>query len=379
SLRHAHPLAFGMNCATGPEFMTDHIRTLSQLTLEFVSCYPNAGVPDEEGKYLETPTSLAAQLEKFVDHGWLNIVGGCCGTTEKHIRALAQMVEGKKPRQRPAEAHRAVYSGIETIEAEESTRPLLVGERTNVIGSRLFKNLVAEEKWEEASEIARRQVRGGAHIVDVCLQSTERDEKKDIPPFYEKLIRKVKTPVMIDTTDPTAIELALTYCQGKAIINSINLEDREEKFERVVPIARRFGAAVVAGCIDEEPMQAQAFRRERSSELGLSLLLHEGGVGSGHSECGETRAVRFDPYSGERARRKSAVFTPAESRACRLFERRPARNCSGGLARTEQGTARGGQSISYRGNYRTFSHCKKEREGACGGPPTGRASGKLHH
>src|SRR5256712_4640188 len=128
SLRHAHPLAFGMNCATGPEFMTDHIRTLSQLTLEFVSCYPNAGLPDEEGKYLETPTSLAAQLEKFVDHGWLNIVGGCCGTTEQHIRALAQMVDGKKPRQRPAEQHRAIYSGIETIEAEDSTPPLPVGE-----------------------------------------------------------------------------------------------------------------------------------------------------------------------------------------------------------------------------------------------------------
>src|SRR5258708_7493931 len=178
SLRFAKPLAFGMNCATGPEFMTDHIRTLSQLTGEFVSCYPNAGLPDEEGKYLETPTSLATQLEKFVDHGWLNLVGGCCGTTEQHIRALAQMAEGKTPRQRPAEQHRAIYSGIETIEAEDSTRPLLVGERTNVIGSRLFKNLVAEEKWEEASEIAPRQVRGGAHIVDGCLQSTERDEKK---------------------------------------------------------------------------------------------------------------------------------------------------------------------------------------------------------
>ncbi len=267
SLRHAHPLAFGMNCATGPEFMTDHIRTLSQLTSEFVSCYPNAGLPDEEGKYLETPTTLAAQLEKFVDHGWLNLVGGCCGTTEKHIRTIAQMAEGKKPRQRPAEAHRAVYSGIDIIEVEESTRPLLVGERTNVIGSRLFKNLVAEEKWEEASEIARRQVRGGAHIVDVCLQSTERDEKKDIPPFYEKLIRKVKAPVMIDTTDPGAIELALTYCQGKAILNSINLEDGEEKFERVVPIAREFGAAVVVGCIDEDKLQAQAFTRERKREI----------------------------------------------------------------------------------------------------------------
>ncbi len=267
SLRHAHPLAFGMNCATGPEFMTDHIRTLSTISGEFVSCYPNAGLPDEEGKYLETPSSLATQLEKFVNHGWLNLVGGCCGTTEKHIRAIAQMVDGKKPRMRPQEAHRAVYSGIETIEADDSTRPLLVGERTNVIGSRLFKNLVTEEKWEEATEIARRQVKGGAHIVDVCLQSTERDEKKDIEPFYEKLIRKIKAPVMIDTTDPTAVALALTYCQGKAIINSINLEDGEEKFEKVVPIAHDFGAAIVVGCIDEDPVQAQAFTRERKLEI----------------------------------------------------------------------------------------------------------------
>ncbi len=267
SLRHAHPLAFGMNCATGPEFMTDHIRTLSTLTGEFVSCYPNAGLPDEEGKYLETPSTLAAQLEKFVNHGWLNIVGGCCGTTEKHIRAIAQMVDGKKPRVRPVEAHRAVYSGVETIEADDQTRPLLVGERTNVIGSRLFKNLMADEKFEEATEIARRQVKGGAHIVDVCLQSTERDEKKDIPPFYEKLIRKIKAPIMIDTTDPTAVELALTYCQGKAIINSINLEDGEEKFEKVVPIAHDFGAAIVVGCIDEDPVQAQAFTRERKLEI----------------------------------------------------------------------------------------------------------------
>src|SRR5580704_5835030 len=282
SLRHAKPLAFGMNCATGPEFMTDHIRTLSQLSSEFVSCYPNAGLPDEEGKYLETPSSLAAQLEKFVDHGWLNFVGGCCGTTEQHIRAIAQMVEGKKPRVRPGESHRAVYSGIETIEAEDSTRPLLVGERTNVIGSRLFKNLVAEEKWEEASEIARRQVKGGAHIVDVCLQSTERDEKKDIPVFYEKLIRKVKAPVMIDTTDPTAVQMALTYCQGKAIINSINLEDGEEKFERVVPMAHDFGAAVVVGCIDEDKLQAQAFTRERKlavAQRSYKVLTEKYGLG----------------------------------------------------------------------------------------------------
>jgi len=282
SLKYAKPLAFGMNCATGPEFMTDHIRTLSQLTSEFISCYPNAGLPNpEDGKYYETPTSLATQLERFIHNGWLNLVGGCCGTTEQHIRAIAQMADGKKPRQRPAEAHRAIYTGIEAIEAEESTRPLLVGERTNVIGSRLFKNLVAEEKWEEASEIARRQVRGGAQVVDVCLQSTERDEKKDIPLFYEKLIRKIKPPIMIDTTDPAAIELALTYCQGKSIINSINLEDGEEKFQRTVPIAHEYGAAVVVGCIDEDPVQAQAFTRERKlaiAQRSYKLLTEKYGL-----------------------------------------------------------------------------------------------------
>src|SRR5262249_42300511 len=123
------------------------------------------------------------------------------------------------------------------------------------------------EKWEEATEIARRQVKGGAQVVDVCLQSTEREEKKDIPLFYDKLIRKIKAPVMIDTTDPAAIEMALAYCQGKSIINSINLEDGEEKFEKVVPIAHDYGAALVVGCIDEDPVQAQAFSRERKLEI----------------------------------------------------------------------------------------------------------------
>jgi 5-methyltetrahydrofolate--homocysteine methyltransferase len=267
SLDHVELLSLGLNCATGPEFMTDHIRTLQSVTNRYVSCYPNAGLPNEEGRYGETPTSLAEQLERFADRGWLNIVGGCCGTTEQHIRAIAQMAEGKAPRRPVEQKHRAVYSGIEMIEAEESTRPLIVGERTNVIGSRAFKNLVAAEQWEEATEIARRQVKSGAHIVDVCLQSTDRDEIKDIPPFYEQLIRKIKAPLMIDTTDAAAIELALTYCQGKSIVNSINLEDGEEKFERVCPLVRSYGAAIIVGCIDEDPNQAQAFTRERKLEI----------------------------------------------------------------------------------------------------------------
>lgn len=263
SLTHADLFSIGLNCATGPEFMTDHIRTMHEMAKSRVSCYPNAGLPNEEGLYGENPQSLAAQLEKFADHGWLNIVGGCCGTTPDHISAIAAMVESKVPRQLPESKHRAYYSGVELVEADESTRPLLVGERTNVIGSRLFKQMIAEERWDEATDIARRQVRGGAHVIDVCLQSSDRDEIQDIPPFYEKLIRKIKAPIMIDTTDIKSVELSLTYCQGKSIINSMNLEDGEEKFEQLCPLIKAYGAAVVIGTIDEDPVQAQAFTRER--------------------------------------------------------------------------------------------------------------------
>jgi 5-methyltetrahydrofolate--homocysteine methyltransferase len=281
SVAHAGLLSIGLNCATGPEFMTDHIRSLNEIAETRISCYPNAGLPNEEGKYLETPESLATQLERFADNGWLNIVGGCCGTTPAHIKAIAGMAAGKKPRPNHPPAHRAYYSGVELVEAEDSNRPLIVGERTNVIGSRLFKNMVAEERWEEASDIARRQVRNGAHIVDVCLQSSDRDELLDIKPFYELLTRKVKAPIMIDTTDPAAVELALTYCQGKSIINSINLEDGEEKFEKICPIARSYGAALVVGTIDEDPVQAQAFTRERKLEVArrsVDLLTSKYGI-----------------------------------------------------------------------------------------------------
>jgi 5-methyltetrahydrofolate--homocysteine methyltransferase len=274
-------LAIGMNCATGPDLMTDHIRSLHEMSRFRVSCYPNAGLPNSDGKFGETPDSLASQLEKFIDHGWLNLVGGCCGTTPEHIKAIAQMASGKRPRATPASSHRAFYSNKELVEAEESNRPLIVGERTNVIGSRLFKNLIAEEKWEEATEIARWQIKNGAHIVDVCLQTSDRDEVKDIRPFYEKLIRKIKAPIMIDTTDPKGVELALTYCQGKSIINSINLEDGEEKFELICPLAKAYGASVICGTIDEDKLQAQAFTRERKlavAERSVKLLSEKFGI-----------------------------------------------------------------------------------------------------
>ena len=281
SISHADLLSIGLNCGTGPEFMTDHLRTMHEMASSRISCYPNAGLPNDELRYDETPSSVARQLSKFVDHGWLNFVGGCCGTTPAHITAIAEAVAGRPPRPTPKSKHRAYYSGIDLIEADDTTRPLIVGERTNVIGSRLFKNMIADEKWEEATDIARRQVRNGAHIIDVCLQSTDREEMDDIPPFYEKLIRKIHAPIMIDTTDPKAIELSLTYCQGKSIINSVNLEDGEEKFERICPVAKAFGAALVVGCIDEDKLQAQAFTRERKlsvAQRSVEILTTKYGI-----------------------------------------------------------------------------------------------------
>ncbi|HLG14058.1 MAG TPA: methionine synthase [Blastocatellia bacterium] len=280
SLMHAGLLSIGLNCATGPEFMTDHIRSLAGLAETRISCVPNAGLPNEEGCYLETPESLAGTLERFVGHGWINMLGGCCGTTDAHIRALSEMVEGKRPRV-PATHHRTLFSGIDFVEASDDQRPLIVGERTNEVGSRKFKRLITEEKYEEASEIARQQVKGGAQICDVNLQNADRDELHDIDLFYDKLVRKVRVPIMIDTTDPVAIERALTYCQGKSIINSINLEDGLEKFARVTPLARKFGAALIVGCIDEDKEQAQAITRERKLQVArrsYKLLTEDFGI-----------------------------------------------------------------------------------------------------
>jgi len=266
SLSHRQLLYLGINCATGPELMTDHIRTLSNLSPFRLACVPNAGLPDEYGHYLETPEMMASVIELFTDRGWLNLVGGCCGTTASHIKKFVQTVAGRKPRV-PANLNQSLLSGIDFLEVSQDLRPILVGERANVIGSKKFKELISENKFEEASEIARLQIKKGAHVVDVCLANPDRDEKSDMESFFKLLIKTVKAPIMIDSTDPEVIDLALTFCQGKSIINSINLEDGEERFELVVPILKKYGAAVVVGCIDENPEQGMGVTRERKLEI----------------------------------------------------------------------------------------------------------------
>lgn len=266
SVEHSGMTSIGLNCATGPEFMADHLRTLNALARCYITCYPNAGLPDENGRYSETPQMIASALTRFIEQGWVNLVGGCCGTNPDYIRAIAAVAAAGKPRV-PAEYKKTHISGVDYVECEESSRPLIVGERTNEVGSRKFKRLIEQELFEQAAEVGRAQVRAGAQLLDVNLQNADRDESKDVERFYEKLIRMVKTPIMIDTTNHAAMETALTYCQGKSIINSINYEDGQEKLDRIVPLARKYGAALIFGCIDEDKQQAQAITVERKCDI----------------------------------------------------------------------------------------------------------------
>jgi 5-methyltetrahydrofolate--homocysteine methyltransferase len=280
AIAHRPLLSVGLNCSTGPEFMTDHIRTLSGLAKTLTSCYPNAGLPDENGRYHETPERIAATLGRFVEEGWLNIVGGCCGTTPPHIAALAKAVEGRRPR-RPAIHGRVFVSGIEALEINEDVRPVLVGERTNVLGSRKFKRLVAEGQFEAAAEVGRAQVKSGAQVLDVCLQDPDRDEPADANAFLTRITKMVKVPLMLDSTDAKVMEIGLTWSQGKSILNSVNLEDGEARFAAVVPLAQKYGAALVVGTIDEDPENGMGVTRERKLAIArrsYTLLTEKYGV-----------------------------------------------------------------------------------------------------
>jgi 5-methyltetrahydrofolate--homocysteine methyltransferase len=289
SLEHLRPFSLGLNCATGPEFMTDHLRSLAALATCFVSVYPNAGLPDERGQYGETPSSLAFKLRRFLDEGWVNLVGGCCGTTPAHIAAIAALARGRRPRVPPTAVAPAV-SGIEAVYPADDNRPLFVGERTNVIGSRKFKELVVAERFDDAAEVGRAQVKAGAQVLDVCLANPDRDERADMDRFMRELARRVKVPVMIDSTDAAVVELALRHCQGKAIVNSINLEDGEERFTKIAPLLHRYGGAVVVGCIDEDKQRGMAVTRQRKlaiAERSYALLTGTYGL--------PARDLIFDP------------------------------------------------------------------------------------
>ena len=281
SIMHRDLLYIGLNCSTGPEFMADHLRSLAKLSPFPIACVPNAGLPDSTGNYLETPKMMSNVLNRFIDNTWVNLIGGCCGTTPTHIAAFSELANTKKEVRTPPARSNSYLSGIDLLEVTTENRPVLVGERTNVIGSKIFKTLVSENKFDEASEIARNQIKKGAQILDICLSNPDRNEAADMRSFLEAGIRKIRVPIMIDSIDPEVVEIALQYCQGKAIINSINLENGETRFAQIVPKAKKYGAALVVGTIDEDPEQGMALTRKRKLEVAnkaYALLVKKYGV-----------------------------------------------------------------------------------------------------
>ncbi|MBP1619415.1 MAG: methionine synthase, partial [Acidobacteria bacterium] len=265
------PLWVGVNCSTGPGPMTEHVRALAALAPFPVAVVPNAGIPDGEGRYHESPGELAAALERFAAAGWVNLLGGCCGTGPDHVRRLRAVADRHAPRTAPA-YDPARLAGGEAVEVVQRPAPLLIGERTNVLGSRKFRELVREGRFAEAAEIGRRQVRGGAHLLDVCLADPERDERADTSAAVTALRRAVRTPLMLDSTDADVFDAALQLVPGRPVLNSVNLEDGGARLERVAALARRYGAMVVAGCIDDHPTDGMARTAERKLEVAERLL-----------------------------------------------------------------------------------------------------------
>ena len=281
SIEHARPFSVGINCALGPRDMRSYVEELSSLAPCFISCYPNAGLPNAFGEYDESPESMSAVIREFAANGWLNIAGGCCGTTPEHIRAIARAVKGLEPRVTPAIEAASRYSGLEALTLRPEVPFVLIGERTNVTGSPRFAKLILGGDFEEALAVARQQVEGGANIIDVNMDEAMLDGEQAMTRFLNLVAAEpdiARVPIMIDSSKWSVIEAGLKCVQGKAIVNSISLKEGDEVFKRQARTARRYGAAVVVMAFDEK---GQADTLERKLEIcarAYRILTEELGI-----------------------------------------------------------------------------------------------------
>ena len=264
SLRHARPFSVGLNCALGAREMRAHIAELAKVSETLVCAYPNAGLPNEFGEYDESPEAMAELLGEFASAGLVNIIGGCCGTTPDHIRAIAEAVAGAKPRvlAEPAESMR--LSGLEPFTLTPETNFVNIGERTNVTGSARFRKLISNGDYEAALDVARQQVENSAQIIDVNMDEGLLDSEAAMVTFLNLIAAEpdiARVPIMIDSSKWSVIEAGLKCIQGKGIVNSISLKEGEEAFIEQARLVRRYGAAVVVMAFDEEG-QADSFERK---------------------------------------------------------------------------------------------------------------------
>jgi 5-methyltetrahydrofolate--homocysteine methyltransferase len=279
SVSHVDPISIGVNCSLGARDMRPYVAELAKNSSAFISCYPNAGLPNAFGEYDELPEQTGALLEEFARSGLVNIVGGCCGTTPAHIRAIAAAVADLAPRALPA-ANEGVthFSGLETLSVHADTNFLMVGERTNVAGSARFRRLIREEKYEEAVDVALDQVRGGANILDVNMDDGMLDSERCMTTFLNLIAAEpevARIPIMIDSSKWSVILAGLKCVQGKGIVNSISLKEGEADFLEKARVIKSFGAGVVVMAFDEV---GQADSTERKVEIccrAFELLRNE--------------------------------------------------------------------------------------------------------
>ena len=276
----------GLNCSTGPTHMREPVRYLTESSIKFISVIPNAGLPimgpKGETIYPEAPAEMAAELGAFVRDFGVNIIGGCCGTTPEHIAAFRREIDGAKPRQPTAKPHQLVSSAMTAIALEQEPRPLLVGERINAQGSRKIKRLLLEEQYDDIMLVAREQVEGGAHVLDICCALTERtDEDEQMRILVKRLAQSTEAPLMIDSTEPKVLEAALKMYAGRAIVNSVHLENGRAKVDSVMPMAMEAGAAVVALTIDETGMAKTASRKLEVARRIYDICVNEYGLPPG--------------------------------------------------------------------------------------------------
>ena len=280
SVRHARPLAVGLNCALGAKELRPYVEELATVSETGFSCHPNAGLPNAFGEYDDTPEAMAGHMHEWGTNGWLNICGGCCGTTPEHIRAMAEAVRGVPPR-RPAERSRALrLSGLEAFNVDEKSLFVNVGERTNVTGSKAFARLILGGDYAGALTVARQQVENGAQVIDVNMDEAMLDSERAMRTFLNLVAAEpdiARVPVMIDSSKWSVIEAGLKCVQGKAIVNSISMKEGEEEFLRQARLCREYGAAVVVMAFDEKGQADTLERRTAVCRRAYELLTREAG------------------------------------------------------------------------------------------------------
>lgn len=339
SIRHAKPLAVGLNCALGAPEMRPYIAEMSRIADTSVSCYPNAGLPNAFGEYDEFPTRQAGYVAEFADAGFVNLVGGCCGTTPAHIAEIAKAVEGKAPRQVPKVPVATRLSGLEPLNIDDNSLFVNIGERTNITGSARFRNLIKAEDYDTALSVALQQVEVGAQIIDINMDEGMIDGVAAMDRFTKLIASEPdisRVPVMIDSSKWDVIEAGLKNVQGKPIVNSISLKEGEEKFIREARQCRKYGAAVVVMAFDEQGQADNLERRKQICGRAYRILTEEVGF--------PPEDIIFDPncFALATGIEEHATYGIDFIEACRwIKENLPGVHISGGISNV---------SFSFRGN-----------------------------